>query len=255
MPARAFFISPKSPKYLVFQARRATSSPAACSSAVARFSSSNRSDMTDSIQRKEPAAPARFTLAGAAGSKTRALAPSLLLRRGRGQILPREFDELRKRVRVIHGEVGEHLAVQFALGPLQAANQLAVAQSAGAAGSVDADDPQLAELPLAIAAIAEGELAGADQRDHRLAEQVMAAEAEALAELASPLAALSHRLAAACAGHGRNPRFLLADQPPSARMYFLAMRPVSIPALRSWRLRLVVRPASGGRRVPLEAVS
>src|SRR5438132_12587638 len=45
MPARAFFISPESPKYLVFQARRAASSLAACSSAVARFSSSRRSDI------------------------------------------------------------------------------------------------------------------------------------------------------------------------------------------------------------------
>src|SRR5262245_43966305 len=44
-------------------------------------------------------------------------------------------------------------------------------------------------------------------------------------------------------------------QPPSARMYFLAMRPVSISALRSWRLRLLVRPARRWRLLPLNRFS
>src|SRR6266404_5562763 len=35
--------------------------------------------------------------------------------------------------------------------------------------------------------------------------------------------------------------------PPSARMYFLAIRPVSNSARRSWRLRLLVRPESKWR--------
>src|SRR5262245_4287629 len=106
---------------------------------------------------------------------TRAMAPCLLLRRLR-QVLLRQLDELRKRVRVVDRDGGEHLAIKLAHRELQAADELAVAQAAGAAGGVDANDPQLAELPLAVAAVAEGELAGPDQRDHRLPVQVVAAQ-------------------------------------------------------------------------------
>ena len=42
-------------------------------------------------------------------------------------------------------------------------DELAVAQAALADGRVDADDPQLAELPLPVAAIAKGIDAGADE--------------------------------------------------------------------------------------------
>ena len=55
---------------------------------------------------------------------------------------------------------GQRLAVQLDAGPLQAGDELAVAQAAHPAGGVDADDPQPAELALADPAVAEGVDAG-----------------------------------------------------------------------------------------------
>ena len=49
------------------------------------------------------------------------------------------------------------------LGLRQPVDERAVAQAALADGRVDADDPELAELPLAVAAIAKGIDAGADE--------------------------------------------------------------------------------------------
>ncbi len=46
---------------------------------------------------------------------------------------------------------------------VQAVDEFAVAEAPFAAGGVDADDPQLAELALACAAIAEGERLGPDK--------------------------------------------------------------------------------------------
>src|SRR5207253_6791875 len=80
-------------------------------------------------------------------------------------------------------------------------DEFAVAQAAGAAGGVDADDPEPAEIALADAAVAEGEDAGADQRDLRLLDRVVPAQAEALGELQEPLSLADNGLAAAGADH------------------------------------------------------
>src|ERR1700759_1627696 len=55
------------------------------------------------------------------------------------------------------GDFREALAIELDLGLRDAVDEFAVANTPFAAGSVDADDPQLAELTLACAAIAEGE--------------------------------------------------------------------------------------------------
>jgi len=54
-------------------------------------------------------------------------------------------------------------------------DEFAVAEAPFAAGRVDAEDPQLAELSLACAAIAERECLGSDERFLNRAEQAAAA--------------------------------------------------------------------------------
>src|SRR6185295_1808798 len=68
----------------------------------------------------------------------------------------------RKRFRLIYGEVGKHLAIDFDLGLLQAVDDLAVAQSELTRGGVDAGDPERTEVALLGAAIAIRILAGLD---------------------------------------------------------------------------------------------
>ena len=59
-------------------------------------------------------------------------------------------------------------------------DELAVPQAAFAAGRVDADDPQLAELALACAAVAEGKRLGPDERFLDARQQPAAAAGVAL---------------------------------------------------------------------------
>ena len=59
-----------------------------------------------------------------------------------------------ERLRLIHSEVSEHLAVDFDTCFLQRAHQLAVAQSFETSGSVDTLNPQCAEITLFVLAIA-----------------------------------------------------------------------------------------------------
>ena len=57
---------------------------------------------------------------------------------------------------IVDGEVGEHLAVDFDAGLVEAAHQLRVREAFEAGGSVDALNPQCAEVALLVAAVAEG---------------------------------------------------------------------------------------------------
>ena len=64
-----------------------------------------------------------------------------------------DLHQLRETGAVLHGDVGQHLAVDGDIGLLQTGNEAAVRQPVLAAGRIDAGDPQLAELPGARTAI------------------------------------------------------------------------------------------------------
>ena len=67
-------------------------------------------------------------------------------------------DQRTERVGVGHRQIGQHLAVDLDAGQVQPVDQAAVAQAVEASPGVDALDPQLAEVPLAGAAVPEGVL-------------------------------------------------------------------------------------------------
>src|SRR5690606_17305572 len=62
--------------------------------------------------------------------------------------------------RVVHGDVGQHLAVEGDAGLRQAVHEAAVAQAVDAGRGVDAGDPQRAEIPLLLLAADVGVLQG-----------------------------------------------------------------------------------------------
>src|SRR5689334_23007393 len=76
--------------------------------------------------------------------------------------------------RIVNGHFGQRLAIQTDFGLAETVDEFAVAEAALTASGVDADDPQLAELALADAAVAEGIDAGADQSFLGGAEHVAA---------------------------------------------------------------------------------
>src|SRR2546426_3712346 len=58
------------------------------------------------------------------------------------------LDQRRERLAVLHGQIGEHLAVHFDPCPAQPEDQAAIGEPVRARRRIDARDPQLAELPL-----------------------------------------------------------------------------------------------------------
>ena len=64
----------------------------------------------------------------------------------------------------MHRDIRENLAVNLDLGLVQAIDQAAVGQTVQAGRRVDTRDPELPELPLALAPIAIRVLAGLDNR-------------------------------------------------------------------------------------------
>src|SRR5262249_31518838 len=86
---------------------------------------------------------------------------------GLGDLLLRDLDQLVERGRVVDRDLGQGLAVEGDVGQLQAVHERAVPDVAHPAGGVDADDPQAAELPLAVAAVAIGEHARPDEGHDR----------------------------------------------------------------------------------------
>src|SRR5262245_48175679 len=118
-----------------------------------------------------------------------------------GEVGTGQLDDPGKRLGVVDGDLGERLAVQLDVGPVQAGDQLAVAQAAHPAGGVDADDPEAAELALARLAVAVRVDAGPDQGDNGLAVQVVPAQAKAFGQFAEAFAGSEDRLAAARSYH------------------------------------------------------
>src|SRR5262245_19336731 len=105
----------------------------------------------------------------------------------------------------MNGQVGQSLTVKFDHRPLESSNEQTVTQSSAAAGGIDADNPEPAEIALARPAVAECVSAAANQCDNRLPVQVMPAQAKALGQFSHPFAALRHRLAATCPCHPKSP--------------------------------------------------
>src|SRR5262245_9937863 len=62
------------------------------------------------------------------------------------------------------GQLAQRLAVEFDVRLVEAVDELAVPQTALPAGRVDANDPQLAELALACAAVAKSKRLGPHER-------------------------------------------------------------------------------------------
>src|SRR3954451_2913946 len=83
--------------------------------------------------------------------------------RSGGRTLPGLVGKTSERLGVAHGYVGQHLAVEFDAGQLQAVHELAVAQALLAGGGVDARDPEAAEVALLVAPVAVGVLVGLEQ--------------------------------------------------------------------------------------------
>src|ERR1700734_2004469 len=69
-----------------------------------------------------------------------------------------------ERLCVAHGNVGEHLAVELHAGERQAVHELRVAHAVEPGRRVDAGDPELAEVALAVAPVAVGVFVGLQQR-------------------------------------------------------------------------------------------
>src|SRR5690606_40157075 len=71
----------------------------------------------------------------------------------RGQGLLRDLDERGERRRVVHGQLGQDLAVDLDVRGLQTLDEAVVRDAVGAGSGVDALDPQLAEVTLALLAV------------------------------------------------------------------------------------------------------
>src|SRR5690606_32005358 len=63
------------------------------------------------------------------------------------------LDDAAKGFRVVHREVGEHLPVQRDVRLAEAGDEAGVRGPVEARGRVDSGDPELAELPLTLAAV------------------------------------------------------------------------------------------------------
>src|SRR5918992_1975994 len=81
-----------------------------------------------------------------------------------GRTLPGSLGKASKGLGVVHGDVGQHLAVELDPRAAQAVHELAIGHALPPRGGVDANDPQLAEVALAIAAVAVGVGVGLEQR-------------------------------------------------------------------------------------------
>src|SRR5829696_3336378 len=77
--------------------------------------------------------------------------------------LPGLLGKSAERLGVAHGDVREHLAVDLDPGLAEAVDELGVAHSLTPGSGIDADDPELAHLPLADPAVAVGVLARAHE--------------------------------------------------------------------------------------------
>src|SRR3954447_15205106 len=78
--------------------------------------------------------------------------PSRLSRGG----LPGSLGKSAERLRIVHGEIRQHLAVDLDPGLVQAVDELRVAHALAPRGGVDPDDPKAPEVALSVAPVAVG---------------------------------------------------------------------------------------------------
>ena len=138
-----------------------------------------------------------------------------------------------------HGDLGQHLAVELDVGQLEAVHELVVRQAVLTGARVDADDPQLAELALAHAAVAVGVLAAAlDLLFRPLVGRVLS-RAVALGLLEHLAALLARGDASFDSRHGGYSLELSrAQRSPSRRLISLESTLLTSYSLRNPRLRL-----------------
>ena len=67
-----------------------------------------------------------------------------------GHLLASEFNEFRERGRIVDGQFGKALAIEFDLRLFEPGHKLAVGKPVSADACADARDPQLAEFPFAV---------------------------------------------------------------------------------------------------------
>nr|CAI0340404.1 hypothetical protein SHINE37_44273 [Rhizobiaceae bacterium] len=107
----------------------------------------------------------------------------LVLRAGILEVFQRLLggcDERAERCGLMDRHVGQNLAVDFDAGLVEAVDEAAIGQAVLADGSVDALDPERAEIALVDLAVAVGELLGTINRGLGGADGVLAAAVEAL---------------------------------------------------------------------------
>jgi hypothetical protein len=124
----------------------------------------------------------------------------------RGLVLHREFNQFRKRIRIVDGDFGKGFAVEFYERSLQSGDEQAVTDAAHAAGSADANNPKPPELPFLDASIAEREFPRSDERDAALLVEVVAAKPEAFGQFSGTGAFAQNRFPATCANHCLTPQ-------------------------------------------------
>jgi hypothetical protein len=84
------------------------------------------------------------------------------------------FDDLAENGMISDGQIGEDLAINLDIGHAEGMHQTAIIQAMNASSGIDADNPQSAHIPLAIATISIGE-------SHRAHHGFMSAAEEAMA--------------------------------------------------------------------------
>src|SRR5258708_1764755 len=145
-----------------------------------------------------PALLARRTSAESKSLSRKGYAPFGLRRRGGFRF----FGELAERGRVPHRQIRQNLAVNLHAGNLQPVHKLAVGQPRVARGGADSLNPELAVLPLFVAAVAIGITLGAIDGLLRRLVQLALCEIEAFCAPEIFLAARAAFCAAFYASHG-----------------------------------------------------
>jgi len=112
------------------------------------------------------------------------------------------LDQLGERGAIGHRQVGQHFAIERHSGVLEAGNESAIRQAVGPRARVDARDPQLAELALALAAVTVSIVERVQQTFARFFPEPVAAATLALHHSQDFVVAAAQDRAALCSRHG-----------------------------------------------------